>query len=145
MRSPRRSRKPLANALRTTLPSSDRIGQRRIFLGAARHDFRKAAVVPLASAHIAQREVSTLPRCPQEGEGQTRHSWLMSAANVCAHRGVPKDEARTLIAEQLTRPPNPSHEIEDAVTKAYNEVGTRFKRSGAPIRFGGRAHRTASG
>jgi hypothetical protein len=60
----------------------------------------------------------------------------MSAANVCAHRGIPKDEARTLIAEQLTRPPNPTHEIEDAITKAYNEVGTRFKRSAAPIRFG---------
>lgn len=54
----------------------------------------------------------------------SRHSWIMSAANVCAHRGVPKDEARTLIAQQLTRLPNPAHEIEDAITKAYDEISS---------------------
>ena len=47
-------------------------------------------------------------------------------ARIAASR---RSEAHTLIAEQLTRPPNPSHEIEDAITKAYNEVST-LKRSG---------------
>ena len=84
---------------------------------------------------------SILPRCPEEGQGLSRHSWIMSAANVCAHRGIPREDAHNLIAEMLTRLPNPSHEIEDAITKAYYEASTR-QRSGTPTRFGLRAQDT---
>ena len=65
-----------------------------------------------------------LPQCPNEGEAP-RHSWILSAANICAHHDIPKQQAITLIRSKLTREPSPHNEIDTTVEKAYAEAASR--------------------
>jgi hypothetical protein len=63
--------------------------------------------------------VIDLPPCPAEGEGP-RHSWIMSAANICAHKSL--REAVGLITSRLTRAPSPYNAVDTSVRKAFAEV-----------------------
>ena len=60
-----------------------------------------------------------LPDCPAEGDGE-RHSWIMGAANRCAHFFL--QQSANLIREKLTREPSPADEVETAVRKAFSEA-----------------------
>ena len=71
-----------------------------------------------------------LPPCPNEGEAP-RHSWIMSAANICAHRAI--REAVDLITSRLTRAPSPYNEVDTSVRKAFTEAAEYIGRNGGGI------------
>lgn len=71
-----------------------------------------------------------LPPCPNENEG-SRHSWIMRAANIYAHRAI--REAVYLITYKLTRAPSPYNEVDTSVRKAFAEAAEYAGRNGESI------------
>lgn len=62
-----------------------------------------------------------LKSCPQSGEGGGVHSWVFYAACRAVEAGISDDQAKQIIEPLMTRPPNPSTEIEDALRNARGE------------------------
>ena len=56
--------------------------------------------------------------CPTAGSGV--HSWLFHAAIRCRDAGLQQEQAITLVERELTRPAQPSNEVKQAVSAAYN-------------------------
>ncbi len=68
-------------------------------------------------------QIGTAP-CPTAGTGV--HSWIFHAASRCRDAGLLPAHAAALIECELTRPAQPSNEVKQAVSAAYNtEPGDR--------------------
>lgn len=67
-----------------------------------------------------QKYRAALGACPKAGTGA--HRWALATANLAARAGIPKMEAVMEITRGMSRPLNPSSEVEQAVAKAYREV-----------------------
>ena len=58
-----------------------------------------------------------IPACPAAGEGV--HRWILEAAHAARRGGMTPEQAATEIESRMTRPPNSSTEVADAVQKAF--------------------------
>ena len=61
----------------------------------------------------------TVKPCPASGDGV--HSWLFHAACCAVEAGMTNEQAVEAIEPMMTRNPNPSSEIEDALNAARGE------------------------
>jgi hypothetical protein len=66
-----------------------------------------------------EKKIPHLKTCPPAGEGN--HAFVFYAACVLIEAGFTDEEAIPIIRERMSREPEPSHEIEDALGAARRE------------------------
>ncbi len=73
--------------------------------------------------------LASLPPCPGPSHGV--HEWIWKAVRTLLKDGYSDDAIREMVEQGMTRPPTPSHEIEDAIAnakKAPSDSKKRFAR-----------------